>query len=240
MLPYLRKQTISSFHPRYIAKDGEPYRRIAANGMPSLCRQGLNSVSTMVLNTSAAAFGDPAVAAVSIVNRIVNFLFCVAIGIGQGFQPVSSFNHGAKLHSRVRAGFFFAMKLGAVLLAGLAVIAYFNAATLVTFFRDDALVISIGQRALRAQSISLIMTPITLYANMLFQSIGSSRKATFLAALRSGLVLIPVVFTLTHLFGLDGLVIAQAVSEVISAAITVPFIVVYFKNMPMDGQEYNG
>ena len=220
LVPYLRKQTISSFHVRYIAK-------------------GLNSVSTMVLNTSAAVFGDPAVAAISIVNRIVNFLFCVAVGIGQGFQPVSSFNHGAKLHSRVKAGFFFAMKLGAVLLLGLAVFAYFNASALVTFFRDDGLVISIGQRALRAQSISLIMTPITLYANMLFQSIGSSRKATFLAALRSGLVLIPVVFTLTRLFGMDGLVISQAVSEVISALITVPFIVTYFRNMPSDGVEYN-
>ena len=85
MIPYLRKQTISSFHVRYIAKTAEPYQRIIANGMPSLCRQGLNSVSTMVLNTSAAAFGDPAVAAISIVNRIVNFLFCVAVGIGTGF-----------------------------------------------------------------------------------------------------------------------------------------------------------
>lgn len=239
MIPYLRKQTISSFHVRYVAKTAEPYQRIIANGMPSLCRQGLNSVSTMVLNTSAAAFGDPAVAAISIVNRIVNFLFCVAVGIGQGFQPVSSFNHGARLHSRVKAGFFFAMKLGAVLLLGLAVFAYFNAAALVTFFRDDGLVISIGQRALRAQSISLVMTPITLYANMLFQSIGSSRKATFLAALRSGLVLIPVVFTMTKLFGMDGLVISQAISEVISALITIPFIVTYFLHMPEDGMEYN-
>lgn len=235
---YLRKQTISSFNIRYIAKDTEPYQRIIANGMPSLCRQGLNSVSTMVLNTSAAVFGDPAVAAISIVNRIVNFLFCVAVGIGQGFQPVSSFNHGARLHSRVKAGFLFAMKLGAALLLVLAVCAFTNASTLVTFFRDDAEVIAIGERALRAQSLSLIMTPITLYANMLFQSIGSSRKATFLAALRSGLVLIPVVFTLTRLFGMDGLVISQAISEVISALITVPFIITYFKHMPQDGTEY--
>ncbi|MGM9940422.1 MAG: MATE family efflux transporter [Bulleidia sp.] len=238
-LPYLRRQTISSFHIRYIAKEAEPYQRIVANGMPSLCRQGLNSVSTMVLNTSAAAFGDPAVAAISIVNRIVNFLFCIAIGIGQGFQPVSSFNHGARLHSRVKAGFFFAMKLGAALLLVLAVCAFTNASTLVTFFRDDAQVISIGERALKAQSLSLIMTPITLYANMLFQSIGSSRKATFLAALRSGLVLIPVVFTMTRLFQMDGLVISQAVSEVISALITVPFIITYFRNMPEDGMEYD-
>ena len=83
------------------------------------------------------------------------------------------------------------------------------------------------------------MTPITLYANMLFQSIGSSRKATFLAALRSGLVLIPVVFTMTKLFGMDGLVVSQAISEVISALITIPFIVTYFLHMPEDGMEYN-
>lgn len=238
ILPYVRRQTVSSFAVRYISKESETYQKIIANGFPSLCRQGLNSISTMVLNSNAAMFGDPAVAAISIVNRIVNFLFCVAIGIGQGFQPVSSFNHGARIHSRVKQGFFFAMKLGAVLVTVFAVCAFLNAPILVRFFRDDETVISIGTMALKAQCISMVMTPITLYANMLFQSIGSSKKASFLAALRSGLVLIPVVIIMTQMFQLNGLVYAQAVSEVISALITLPFIVAYFKNMPEDGVEY--
>lgn len=238
ILPYVRKQTVSSFKMHYIARDPAIYQKIVANGFPSLCRQGLNSISTMVLNSNAAVFGDAAVAAISIVNRIVNFLFCVAIGIGQGFQPVSSFNHGAKIHSRVKQGFFFAMKLGAVLVTVFAVCAFFNAPVLVRFFRDDEQVVKIGTMALKAQCFSMVMTPITLYANMLFQSIGSSRKASFLAALRSGLVLIPVVVVMTHLFALTGLVYAQAISEVISSLITLPFIVRYFKNMPEDGMEY--
>lgn len=62
----------------------------------SMLRQGMGSVSTMALNRLAAPYGDAAIAALSVVARIFNFLYSVALGIAQGFQPVSSFNYGAK------------------------------------------------------------------------------------------------------------------------------------------------
>ena len=55
-------------------------------------------------------YGDAAVAGISIATRIVSFLFCVALGIGQGFQPVSAFNYGAKIYSRVKKGFYFTLQ----------------------------------------------------------------------------------------------------------------------------------
>ena len=79
------------------------------SAMPSMARQSLTSLSTMVLNLCAGGYGDAAVAALSIVARICNFLFCVAIGIGQGFQPISAFNYGAGIYSRVRSAFDIAM-----------------------------------------------------------------------------------------------------------------------------------
>lgn len=69
---------------------------IIATGFPSLMRQGLNSISVMILNQCSAPYGDAAIAAMSIVTRVIMFLFCIALGIGQGFQPVSAFNYGAK------------------------------------------------------------------------------------------------------------------------------------------------
>ena len=82
-------------------KDAEPHefstsgsladiKNIVYVGMPSMLRQGLNSISVMLLNQCAAPYGDAAIAAMSIVSRVINAMFCVGLGIGQGFQSVSA------------------------------------------------------------------------------------------------------------------------------------------------------
>ena len=109
-----------------------------------------------------------------------------------------------------------------------------NASNLVKIFRDDIEVIQIGEKALRYQCLGLWLMPITLYGNMLFQSIGKAKSALFLACLRSGIVLIPVLLLLTNLYGLFGLEIAQALSEAISSIITLPFIIIFLKHLPID------
>lgn len=234
LLPYLQQKTQSSFHFKDFSKDLKIYKDIIATGMPSLFRQGLNSISTMVFNGTAALYGDAAVAAISIVTRIVNFLFCIAVGIGQGFQPVSAFNYGAQKYSRVKAGFLFALKLGTCLMIGLSILSFANANAFVAIFRNDPKVISIGTIALRWSAISLILMPITMYGNMLFQSIGKAAIASFLAALRSGLSLIPCILIMNALFGLSGLEKAQSISEILSAFISLPFIISFLKNLPKD------
>ena len=234
IMPYLRGQTQSRIHPKYITKDLSVFSSICAVGSPSLARQGLNSISTIVLNSCAGPYGDAAVAAMSIVNRITNFLFCVATGIGQGFQPVSAFNYGAKIFSRVRDGFWFAFKLGLSLMVLLGIVAFLNAESFITFFRDDPEVIAIGTTALRWQAATLFLMPVTLYGNMLFQSIGKSRIAFWLACLRSGVILVPVLIVMTKLFGLDGLERSRPVADVISSAMTVPYLYRFFRYLPED------
>ena len=108
--PFLRGKVQSRLNIRYVTRQFSDVSNILATGFPSLMRQGLNSVSVMVLNRFAGPYGDAAIAAMSIVTRIINFLFCVALGIGQGFQPVSAFNYGAGKYKRIyegmRKGFF--------------------------------------------------------------------------------------------------------------------------------------
>lgn len=69
---------------------------------PSLIRQGLTSVTMGLLNNMTKPFGDAAIAAMSVVNRYSNFLICVGLGIGQGFQPVAAFNYQARKFDRVK------------------------------------------------------------------------------------------------------------------------------------------
>jgi putative MATE family efflux protein len=194
---FLSGRTQSKLSFRYVTKDFSEVVLICQTGFPSLVRQGLSSISTMLLNGQAGVYGDAAVAAMSIVNRICVFVFSVALGIGQGFQPVSAFNYGAKKYDRVRQGFFFTLLVGEVLLGSAAVIGSFFTGDLITFFRDDPDVIVIGQMALRAQLIALFFQPFSVCSNMMFQSIGKNGIATFLSMLRNGLYFIPVLLVLS-------------------------------------------
>ena len=197
-------------------------------------RQGLNSVSVMVLNRFAGPYGDAAIAAMSIVTRIINFLFCVALGIGQGFQPVSAFNYGAGKYKRVRNAFWFSVKSSFVVMSISAFIGITCSAPIVRMFRDDPAVLAIGIPALRIQCIALFFMPLSLYGNMLFQSIGKNGRATFLSMIRSGLIFIPVLCIMNTILGLTGIQISQTISDIISASITLPMVVKFFKTMPKD------
>lgn len=234
MVPYLRGQTQSSLNMKYISLKKNIVTGIIAVGFPSLMRQGLNAVSTMVLNGAAGQYGDAAVAAISIVNRIMMFLFAVSIGIGQGFQPVSAFNYGAEKYSRVKEGFYFALKLSEVLMLICGIIGFLFAEPLVTLFRDDPQVIAIGTSAMKIRSFSLVFMPMSVLGNMLFQSIGRAKTASFLAALRSGLLLIPSILILTAVWGLTGLEYAQAVSDTAASLLSLPFCHVFLKELPQD------
>ena len=232
--PFLRGKVQSRLSIRYVTHQFEDVTNILATGFPSLMRQGLNSVSVMVLNRFAGPYGDAAIAAMSIVTRIINFLFCVALGIGQGFQPVSAFNYGAGKYKRVRDAFWFSIKSSFVVMSISAFIGITCSAHIVRMFRDDPAVLAIGIPALRIQCFALFFMPLSLYGNMLFQSIGKSGRATFLSMIRSGLVFIPVLWLMNTILGLTGIQISQTISDVISAAITLPMVVKFFKTMPKD------
>lgn len=229
---FLRGKTDSKLQLKRAAKMRiEDVLLICKTGFPSMMRQGLSSVSTMVLNGQAGAYGDAAVAAMSIVNRVCFFAFSVGLGIGQGFQPVSAFNYGAKKYDRVRKGFLATWGMGELFLGIFAIVGFLNAGTLVSLFRDDPEVIAIGTVALSAQMISLFFQPLSVCANMMFQSIGKNGVATFLAMLRSGLFLVPILLILSKTLGLTGIEIAQTVADILTFAVSVPFVISFLKTL---------
>lgn len=234
---FLGGKTQSRLSVRRVTKDMSEVLLICKTGLPSMMRQGLSSISTMILNGQAGVYGDAAVAAMSIVNRICFFIFSVGLGIGQGFQPVSAFNYGAKKYDRVRKGFYFTLGAGEVLLGAVAVVGMFFPEQLITFFRDDPEVIAIGSVALSAQLISLFFQPLSVCSNMLFQSIGKNGRATFLSMLRSGPCFIPVILILSRTMGLLGVEIAQTVADVMSFFIALPFVISFMKKLKKMGDQ---
>lgn len=231
---FLRGKTQSEFRPRYISHNVWDYLRIMRNGLPSLLRQGLNSIATMLLNNAAAVYGDAAVAAMSIAGRVSFLIFAVGIGIGQGMQPVSSFNYGAKRFSRVRRAYLFTLVYGTSVCAVLATVGMLAAGGIVGHFRDDPEVIAIGVPALRAQCLATYGCTLMQCTNMLYQSVGKSTLATVLASLRSGICFIPLILLLPRLFGTAGIIWAQPGADLLAALITVPFLFYFLKTLPPD------
>ena len=229
---FLRGKTESKLQLKRAARmQMEDIILICKTGFPSMMRQGLSSIATMVLNGQAGAYGDAAVAAMSIVNRVCFFGFSVGLGIGQGFQPVSAFNYGAKKYGRVRKGFLATWAMGEVFLGLFAVIGFLNAEFLVSLFRDDPEVIAIGTVALSAQMAALFFQPLSVCANMMFQSVGENGIATFLSMLRSGLFFIPILLVLSATMGLSGIEIAQTVADVLACAVSVPFVIRFLRRL---------
>ena len=208
---------------RRVRLNGKNLLEITNGGMPSLARQGLAAVSTLLLNRFARVYGgDAAIAGMSIVTRILMLNVSVLIGFGQGFQPVCSFNYGAGLCRRVREGYFYCLKFGTLMMtiAGALCVAF--APSVVGFFRDDPAVIPIGARALRWQASVLPLLTTSILTNMLLQSMGKGIKASICSSARNGIFFIPLILTLPHFFGLAGVEMTQAWADVLAFLLAVP------------------
>ena len=230
------KRTISRLSLRCRSNDPEVTLSIMRVGFPSLIRQMLNSISTITLNHCAMPYGDAAIAAMAIVGRIVMFIGSAMIGLGQGFQPVSAYNYGARKFKRLRDSFFFTVKIGTAVLGILAIAGFLFPAPIVQIFRDDPQVVEIGSRALRFQCIAVVMQPFSVSSNMMFQSIGRSKEASFMAMLRSGLYYIPALIVLPLFLGLTGIECAQMVADMLTTLTCIPFVAQFMKETPDEDQ----
>lgn len=214
-----------------ISRDVRMYVNIIKVGLPTLMRQGLASIATIALNVQAAAFGDAAVAAMSISGRVNMFAFSAMLGFGQGFQPVSSFNYGAKRYDRVRKATLFTAAVGTAIMLALSIVCFVFAQEIIAVFRkDDAEVTRIGVMALRAQVALLPFTGLVTAANMALQSTGQSLPATVLAMSRQGIFFLPLILVLPGFIGLWGVIIAQPLSDFITFFIAI-FLFRYFIRM---------
>ncbi len=208
---------------------------ILKNGLPSLVRQVLNAVSSMALNIAANPFGDPVIAAMAITGRIVMFIGSVMIGIGQGFQPVAAYNYGAKKYRRIRSSYRFTLLASLVILWLLAIVVFFHAPQIIHLFqKNDPQVIAVGKKALRFQCLSIMLQPFSVVTNMLFQSIGKSRVASFTASLRSGLYFLPAILILPQFLGVTGVECAQAIADSLAVLTCIPLALNFFANCPKE------
>ncbi|MCI9098122.1 MAG: MATE family efflux transporter [Lachnospiraceae bacterium] len=228
----IRSGNVLKPHPRYFTFQGWVYKEILSAGMPTLGRQGLASVASVLLNVASSGFGDAAVAAMSIVTRIMMFINSALIGFGQGFQPVCGFNFGAGRYDRVLEAYFFCRRVALVFLLVMGVIMFAISTPIMRLFRkEDAEVIRIGALALKMQCCLLPFQSYTIIGNMLTQSIGYSFRATLTAISKQGLFFIPAILILPPLLGIPGLQLAQPVADGLTFVLTQVIVVMVIKEL---------
>ncbi|MBQ8171014.1 MAG: MATE family efflux transporter [Oscillospiraceae bacterium] len=221
-----------SIHPKYISRKLKMYLSIMKIGFPALIRQGLTSISNGLLNNLTKPFGDAAIAAMSVVGRYSMLVMCVGLGIGQGFQPVASFNYQAKKYLRVKKGLLFTMGVGFVLVLIMALPGLIIPEFIVSLFQENSQVQQIGGFALRCASIGVLFLPLSIPVNMLYQSIRKAGVSSFLSMIRSGLMLIPTLLITTHFFQLTGIQISQPIADIGTGLISIPFIIHFLVKTP--------
>lgn len=235
---YLSGHTKVSLRP---CKTERPLRRIASLlliGSPSLFRQGLAGVSSAMLLRQARKWGDATAAAISVVARLFLLLYSFCLGIGQGLMPAAGFNKGAKRPDRVLSLSCFALILATAVMLVLSVPTAIFAPRLIALFRPDPDVVAVGSVMLRAQCAVFFLHGIIAVTNMLLQALGKAFPAALIAAARQGLCFFPSVLLLPRLFGLTGLCLTQAVADVLTFFLTIPFLVTTLRALSKDRKRH--
>ena len=217
---------IKNFNPSW-----QSYKDIFKGGNPSLCRHVFVCVSTIMLNRYAAYYATPgteasAIAAFTVVSRIMMFAFSIILGIGQGFQPVCGFNYGAGLHERVRKSFVFTVELSTAILIVISITFAIFAPDIIRIFRnEDPELVEIGKRVLRWQCISFPFIGLSTVTNMMYQTMRKTLVASVLSMGRQGIFFIPTIMILPLFIGLQGVEMTQAIADALTFLLALPFAI---------------
>ena len=189
---------------------------ICSCGLPTAIFSTLMSVSTIVLNQILVAYGNAPVAAIGIVFKANMFITFLQMGLANGVQPLLGYNFGSGDKKRFQDIAAYTKKC-CIVIGILATLLFFVfRRQIIGLFIQDEEVIMYGVRMLIAYMLSGPVIGI-LFMNMnCMQSVGKAFWATLLSVLRQGLLLIPLLFILNALGGLNGVIYGQALTDYIA------------------------
>lgn len=216
LVPYLRRKCVLRMSLRLFSPSRDLYSEIARMGIPTALRTSLMSVSFILMNNLAGGFGAVIQAAVTVANKCMRLVGSAVLGFGQGFQPIAGFCWGAKKYRRVKQAFLYTSAIGIVIGVVLGVLLGVFAEPVLLLFSSEAELIDIGMVLIRSQCLVLPFHVWIMIATGLFTATGKALQAGLLGLSRQAFSLIPCVLILTHFWGITGLTLSQAVSDVIS------------------------
>lgn len=214
---YLTKKTKAlSLHPKYSRHQERALIHLLALGLPTALSSILMSVSSTFSNQLLSSYGAYSIAAMAVAGKASMIVAMVQIGICMGSQPLIAYNYGAKNIGRMKE-IIKKMAITTVITGiGLTLLCLAFKGPLVTMFVNDAQVITLGKEMMTIMLLSSPVIGFYYLSTCFLQSAGNAASANVVAVLRQGIILVPMLFLLNRLFGLNGLIYAQIVADIIS------------------------
>lgn len=228
----LRKKSVFHFRLQDCTYSREILTEIFKIGIPTLIFQLLTSLSISLTNHAAGCYGDSAIAGMGVVTRLISIGSLSVFGFIKGFQPVAGYSWGAKKIDRLLEAVKISILWSTIfcVIFG-SILALFPAAIISQFTKSDAEMIRIGAASLRANGISIMLFGFHTVYSSLFLALGKSREGFLLGASRQGICFIPVILLLPAVWGLNGILYAAPIADVLSAVLTA-FMAVPLHKMP--------
>ena len=210
---FLKKSRVLSISPKDMKIREGIFIKTCSSGLPTAIFSALMSVSTIVLNHLLVEYGNDPVAAIGIVFKANMFITFLQMGIANGIQPLLGYNYGSGNMERFRGIESYTKKC--CVIAGIAatILFFVFREPIIRLFISDKDVIGYGVKMLVAYMLSGPVIGI-LFVNMnCMQSVGHAFPATVLSVLRQGILLIPLLYLLKALFGLNGVILGQSITD---------------------------
>ena len=215
LLLYLNKKCDNvKYSLRSIKYSISNVKTLYLGGLPNFAREAIASIAVLMLNQAVKGYGEVAIAAFTVINRIIMLFGAVMIGFGQGFQPVCAYNYGAGFYKRVKKALYFSLGVSTIFFIIMTVICLGMAENILVFFSSDSAVIEMGTLILKYQCISIPIMGWIIISGMFLQNLGRFKQATIVSAARQGIFFIPLIVILPHLFGLYGIILVQPLADI--------------------------
>ena len=206
-------------------------KAIAALGLTSFIFQISALIVQIVSNNLLKTYGamsiygsEIPIAVGGIVSKVFVIFIALIIGMTQGVQPIVGYNYGAKYYERVRQTIFLALKIGFGLsFVTWAVFEIFPLQIIQLFGNGNDLYFEFGIRYMRYFMLFTLINGITILITTFFPAIGKAKTGAFLSLARQLLILLPMMLLMTYLFGVEGMMFATPVSDVISLVLCLFF-----------------
>ncbi|AGY75433.2 MATE family efflux transporter [Clostridium autoethanogenum DSM 10061] len=221
--------------------DSTIFIQIFKVGIPILVYQLLSSASMGLSNTAARSYGDSAVAAIGVVTRIMALGSYVVFGFMKGYQPVAGYNYGAKNYDRLNEATKVSLKWATIFCTVIALILIMVPDQIVSLFsKNDAVLINIGGRALRANGIIFILFGFEQVYMCLFLALGMGKEGGILSISRQGMFFIPAILVMPQFLGIEGVIWAQPAADLLTVILTALFMLGVNKKLNnfMNQKEY--
>lgn len=238
MRHFVQDNSVIRLRKRNIRLNKSIVRAIVSIGLSPFFMQVAASGVAVLLNTSLLRHGgDLAVGAYGILNSMTLLIVMVVVGLNQGTQPIIGYNYGARLFTRVKDTFFYAIKMATLITSIGFMIGMFFPRLFAGAFTSDRQLLDIAENGIRISLLSFPLVGFQIVAGNFFQSIGQAKKAIIQSLSRQLIFLVPGLLILPRFMGLNGVWAAMPISDFLAAALSLFLLIGQIKIMHRMQQE---